>query len=134
MAVGKLMFKSHKAYSSIEILVTIAVILLAMISFRGYIQRALTGSWKNAGDTFGQTRQYDPRGFGTPAGASGGTKDCFMDRSKDRTQGNWIDEDCYRRSPCDCTFIRFDGEPLQEHESKCVRCKELCIDNGNCDR
>lgn len=123
------MFKSHKAYSSIEILVTIVVVLLTLISFRGYIQRALTGSWKNAGDTFGQTRQYDPRGFGV-AGETGGTLDCFFDPPT----GNWIIEDCYRRENCDCTFIRFDGTPLPDHANKCVDCKKKCIDNANCDR
>ncbi len=121
------MHNFRKGYSTVEILVTITVILMVLVGFRGYIQRSLTGRWKSAGDTFGQTKQYDPRGFGV-AGETGGTLDCFFDQS---TQ-NWINEDCYRANNCDCTFVRVDGTSLPEQKVRCVDCKALCVDNARC--
>ncbi len=120
-------FRIRKGYSTVEMLVTITVILMVLIGFRGYIERSLTGRWKAAGDTFGQTKQYDPRGFGV-AGETGGTLDCFMDQPT----GNWIMEDCYRARKCDCTFIRADGTALPEYATSCTACKAACVDNVRC--
>ncbi len=120
------MLHSRRGFSTIEVTAVLIVILMVLISFRGYIQRGLTGRWKSVGDTFGQTKQYDPRGFGD-MGASGGTLDCFFDRSTNK----WVVEDCYRERKCDCTLLRGDGmgrTALREYENQCVKCKEFCWD------
>ncbi len=121
------MLNFRKGFSTIEIVSVLIIILMVLVGFRGYIQRGLVGRWKSAGDAFGQTKQFDPRGFRD----SSGTLDCFFDQST----GNWIVEDCYRERKCDCTLIRGDGmgrTRLPEYAVKCIECKKLCEDNARC--
>lgn len=121
---------NKKGFSAVEITATIVVILMVLVSFRGYLQRSFAGRWKSAADTFGQTKQYDPRGFGA-GGETGGTLDCFWDQST--TPGHWIDEDCYQRNGCDCTLLRADGvTPLPDYDDKCTKCKAGCVNDAHC--
>ncbi len=117
----------QKGFSTVELVTVIVVILAVLIGFGGYIKRALAGRWKSAGEAFGQQKQYDPRGFGV-AGANGGTLDCFYDQPS----RHWIDENCYRSHQCDCTFIKADGHPLPEHQSRCIDCKIGCQNDVQC--
>ena len=110
--------KSQKAVSSVELAALVIIILAALLAFSGYIQRAIAGRWKATGDAYGQSKQYDPRGFGA-VGENGGTMDCFLDT----VSGRWIDEDLYRNNGCDCTGIRGDGSPLPEYAANCTDCK-----------
>ena len=111
-----------KAVSTIEILAVITLLLAALLGFSGYIKNALSGRWKSVGETFGQGRQYDPRGFGT-AGESGGTMDCFFDQ----ILNIWVDENLYRTNNCDCTTIRGEGVALPEYAVQCIACKQSSL-------
>ncbi len=121
-------FNSRKGFSAIEITATLIVILLTLLSFRGYIQRSFTGRWKAAGDAFGQSKQYDPSGFGD-TGESGGTLDCFFDPATN----HWVNEDLYKKNKCDCTLLRVDGVThLPGYDDQCVECKKKCWDDARC--
>lgn len=119
---------NKKGFSAVEITATIVVILMVLVSFRGYLQRSFAGRWKSAADTFGQTKQYDPRGFGA-GGETGGTLDCFWDQAT----GVWVDEDCYQKQ-CDCTLLKADGvTPLADYGDKCITCKtKTCRGDARC--
>ncbi len=120
---------NKKGFSAIEVAATIVIILLVLVSFRGYIQRGFAGRWKAVGDVFGQTKQYDPRGFGT-VGEKDGTLDCFWDEAT----GVWVDEDCYQKT-CDCTLLKIDGvTPLSDYAEKCTACKTgKCRGDARCE-
>lgn len=118
----KILRQKSGAISSVEIVTVIILMLAALLSFGGYIQRALAGRWKTTGDAYGQGRQYDPRGFGA-VGENGGTEDCFFDQSNNR----WIDDDLYRSNNCDCTGLKADGTPLPEYAVDCTGCKAASL-------
>ena len=46
--------------STIEYAVLIAVIVAALVGMSFYIKRALSGKWRDVGDSFGFGRQYEP--------------------------------------------------------------------------
>lgn len=118
--------------SAIEVMAVIVFVIAVIIAFRGYIERGFAGHWKAAGDAIGQGRQYDPRGFGS-TGESGGTLDCFRDTVVDDiTYQHWIDEDCYRKNNCDCSFRKFDGTKLADYGRRCEACKQSCQDDTRC--
>lgn len=50
----------NRAASVIEYALLIAVIVLALLAMQFYLKRAMFGSLRGAGDTFGQGRQYQP--------------------------------------------------------------------------
>lgn len=114
--------KTKKGFSAVEMAAVIILVLAVLIGFGGYIERGLAGRWKSVGDTFGQGRHYDPRGFGS-VGESGGTQDCFFDQDT----GRWVDENLYRHNNCDCTLIRGDGNPLPEYATLCTGCKASSV-------
>lgn len=116
-----------KGSSAVEVTAVIILILAIMVGFGGYIKRGMAGRWKAVGDTFGQGRQYDPRGFGVN-GEIGGTLDCFYDSAS----GHWVDEKCYQANNCDCTLIRGDGAALPEYQDRCVVCKANCQNDVLC--
>ena len=74
-------FYKNKAGSFLEYLSVVTLIIAALIVMSNYILRGFLGRWKAAGDTFGMTKQYDPRAF-TDRGLSGstGTIECFYDQ------------------------------------------------------
>lgn len=124
--------KNHGS-SVVEIMGVIVFVLAIMVAFGGYIQRGIAGHGKALGDSLGQGRQYDPRGFGA-AGELGGTLDCFLDTTADdvTTYNHWIDEACYKARNCDCTLRRFDGAKLPEYTTRCEECKNSCIRDADC--
>ena len=52
--------RQRNGSSVLEYSMVIAVVLLALLAFHRYIYRAMAGKWKEAGDTFGYGKQYDP--------------------------------------------------------------------------
>ena len=51
---------SIRASFSIEYAVLIAIVVAALLGMSVYTKRALMGRWREAGDTFGSGRQYEP--------------------------------------------------------------------------
>lgn len=51
---------NKKGFLSIEYAVLIAIVVAALVGMSVYIKRSLCGKWRQAGDTFGYGRQYDP--------------------------------------------------------------------------
>ncbi len=52
---------NRRAASIIEYSLLFAVVVAAIIGVQFYLKRAISGSWRNAADTFGYGRQYDPK-------------------------------------------------------------------------
>lgn len=48
----------NKGYLSIEYALLIAIVVAAIISMTVYFRRALSGKWRDVGDSFGYGRQY----------------------------------------------------------------------------
>jgi len=124
---------TDKAASTIEYIAVITFIIAAFLVFQRYIFRGMAGSWKAAGDTFGQGRQYDPRPFGKH-GAGEGTKECFFDythckpgvRSPCGGEGlmnTWLDRQCVQTRGCDCTIPETDWD---EYNKNCLCCYAHC--------
>lgn len=56
-----LSFVRHKkGFSIVEYLVTILIVITAMVVFKDYIIRGLTGRWKTGSDQIGFGRQFEP--------------------------------------------------------------------------
>jgi hypothetical protein len=51
---------NKKGFLSLEQALLIGVLIAAMIAMSVYFKRALSGKYRQAGDTFGQGRQYQP--------------------------------------------------------------------------
>lgn len=49
-----------KGMSIIEYSLLIAIVAAALIGMQIYVKRAISGNWKQAGDTFGFGRQFAP--------------------------------------------------------------------------
>ncbi len=52
---------NRKAASIIEYSLLFAVEVAAILGMQFYLKRAISGSWRQAADTFGYGRQYDPK-------------------------------------------------------------------------
>ena len=58
---GSMEFRaSVVAQSAVEYAVLIAIVVAALVGMSVYAMRALSGKWRQAGDTFGYGRQYEP--------------------------------------------------------------------------
>lgn len=51
--------RNLRGVSIIEYSLLFAVVVAAIIGIQIYLKRAISGSWRNAADTFGYGRQYD---------------------------------------------------------------------------
>ncbi len=89
--------------STLEYMALIIFFITALLLFQRYLQRALFGQWKKAGDAVGHGKQYDPRGFGDD-GEGGGTLRCMFvyDHEVDTQAyldnphaGQWVLQPCY---------------------------------------
>lgn len=49
----------HGAFS-IEYAVLVVVVVAAVVGMAVYLKRAFSGRWRDAADTFGHGRQYEP--------------------------------------------------------------------------
>jgi len=52
--------KNARALSVIEYSLIVAVVAAAALGMQIYLKRAVSGRWRQAADTFGFGRQYDP--------------------------------------------------------------------------
>ena len=52
--------RKKRAQSAIEYITFITFTLAALFLFQKYISRSIAGQWKQAGETFGYGRIYDP--------------------------------------------------------------------------
>ncbi|MBU3934118.1 MAG: hypothetical protein KKH11_05585 [Candidatus Omnitrophica bacterium] len=50
----------RKGSLAIEYAVLVAIVVVALLGMQVYIRRALCGRWREAADTFGHGRQYEP--------------------------------------------------------------------------
>ncbi len=50
----------NKGALGIEYAVLVALVVAALIGMQTYIRRAICGRWRDAADTFGHGRQYEP--------------------------------------------------------------------------
>jgi uncharacterized protein (UPF0333 family) len=51
---------SNKGLTALEYAILIMVVVAALGAGAVYMKRAISGSMRSAGDTFGQGRQYEP--------------------------------------------------------------------------
>ncbi|MFC1675073.1 hypothetical protein ACFL1K_04240 [Candidatus Omnitrophota bacterium] len=54
------MKNTRRAMMTIEYTFLIIIIVVALIGMSIYLKRALSGSWRGVGDSFGHGRQYEP--------------------------------------------------------------------------
>lgn len=123
--------KRKKGQSVIEYLVVIIFLLSTFLVFQKYIVRAISGRWKNVGDSWGYGRVYDPEK----------TEQCIFDY---RFTNKWYTRQCYEDNDCDCeayigvtTFYGYVcanasnsetcGRGWQDYGS-CQDCVESCVD------
>lgn len=52
--------RNLKAASIIEYSLIVAVVVAAILGIQIYLKRSINGNWRQAADTFGYGRQYDP--------------------------------------------------------------------------
>lgn len=50
----------RKGFSILEYTILVVVVLAALIAMRFYVQRAIMGKYRQATDTFGFGRQFEP--------------------------------------------------------------------------
>jgi len=129
------MFKKKRAASIMEYLALLAMLISALFIFQHYVVRAMSGSWKKAGDAFGQGRQYDPRKFGV-SGETDGTLRCYFDSTHcDPTAAAatpctvfnlWISMECMETNGCDCTLLPTDVN----YPVRCLSCLSGCSERA----
>ena len=52
--------KSKRGVFTVEFMVLIVIIVLALLAMQLYLKRSVNGRFRSAGDSFGQGRQYEP--------------------------------------------------------------------------
>jgi len=52
--------QKRKGALAIEYAVLVAIVVAALVGMQVYIRRAICGRWREAADTFGHGRQYEP--------------------------------------------------------------------------
>jgi len=50
----------RKGQTALEYAVVIAVVVAALVGMSVYVKRAMSGKWRQVGDTFGYGRQFEP--------------------------------------------------------------------------
>ena len=50
----------RKGFLSLEYAVLIAIVVAAFLGMMVYLKRGISGRWRQAADTFGYGRQYEP--------------------------------------------------------------------------
>lgn len=113
--------KDRRGAATIDYIGLITLVLIALVLFKSYIVRGLSGKWKSSGDSIGLGRQYDPRLYGKD-GTGGGTLDCMWDDEVNA----WIDRRI-AEVDCKCTLPPED----QDYQIKCINCKAALTDPCN---
>ncbi len=112
--------------SALEYMSLLIFIVAAFIAIQKYTSRGLAGKWKQAGDTFGQEHQYDPRWH---TSADRGTRSCFYDKET----ALWVNTRCFRQN-CDCsTRHSFPPDQVVPDPSLgdiCTPCIQSCSQNN----
>ena len=52
--------RMRKGFLAMEQAVLVVVVVAALVGMSFYIKRALSGKWRDVGDSFGFGRQYEP--------------------------------------------------------------------------
>lgn len=81
-----MIYNNKKAFSIIEYILLLVVIILAFIMLRPYIQRGMQGMWVKSGESFSYGRQYD----------SQKTIECAY-YALNATNGVWYDRNCFEQ-------------------------------------
>lgn len=53
--------RSRRGVTAIEYSLLLAVVVAGIVGAQIYLKRAISGRWRQAADTFGYGRQYDPK-------------------------------------------------------------------------
>ena len=78
----------------------VIILAAALFTFRGYIQRALQGQYRKAGESFGFLRQYNP----------GASTDCAFDTWSSNATGTprevnaWYSQACFNNKSVRCNL------------------------------
>lgn len=93
-----------RATSILEYTALLTIILVAFLFFQKYIVRGFAGRWKEAGDSLGYGRQYDPTK----------TVEC----SYSETFNKWYVEEC------------FSSQLNSNYQSLFSACRQSCVNSG----
>lgn len=102
--------RKKQGQSTIEYIILLTLVVLALCVMQKYIGRAMYGRWKTTGDVIGFGMQYDPFL----------TFECSFDYKYSQ---EWYNSECYDKNNCykDCFSIIHGGEEL------CEQCIGSCI-------
>ncbi len=85
---------NKRAFSTVEYIVLIIVIISALIIFRPMFERYFFGRWRATGESFSFGRQYDSKE----------TIACAY-MMKDEDNGVWYDEACWENNQCQANDV-----------------------------
>lgn len=109
------MFKQlskRKAQSSVEYMSFVIVLMLVLMFFGKYIAQALTGHWRDAGETFGMGMQFEP----------GNTLECAFDTFSG--SGLWYNKACFDVN-CDCHSVGANATTCHDCIVACAQCNDF---------
>ena len=110
------MFKNRQAFSVMEYVVLLVLVVSAMITFRLYLQRGYQGQMRKAGEGFAFGRQYDPNK----------TRHCAYDAMVN----GWYSTACY-----DHVFAKAKCTQEVDMEAGCSgNMAQICNSEKRCDR
>lgn len=92
------MMRKKSAVSIVEYMSLIIIIIGGMIVIQPYVVRALGGSWKKSGDSFGMGRRFNSKAI-----------ECDYTQL-DASSGIWYDATCYQGEVQDCKVADFSCE------------------------
>lgn len=108
---------NKRAISTIEYMMLIMLIIGALIWMKPYMQRAIQGQGKTAGDSFGFSRQYE----------RGQVADCAY-AVLPSGQGVWYDDTCYQFRATNC--LPGDTECENTMRQQCAQA--YCCEEPSC--
>lgn len=85
-----MMIRKKSATSIVEYMSLAIIIIGGLIVIQPYVVRALSGSWKKSGDSFGMGRRFNSK-----------TIECDY-AQLDAASGIWYDATCYHGESQDC--------------------------------
>lgn len=60
--ITQIKIRDRKGGLMLEYTVLAAIVIASLLSMHVYLRRAISGRWRQAADTFGHGRQYEPGG------------------------------------------------------------------------
>jgi hypothetical protein len=105
--------KGSRAFAMLEYVMLLLILAIALVSFRGYLQRAFQGQYRKVGESFGFLRQYNPRN----------SLDCVFEPAT----GVWYSSACFNNKILadKCAYLSADDYKKCVYTAK-IQCRTGC--------